>query len=130
MQSRIERFLTTGPWAVVGASKDRSKFGNKVLRAYLEHDYEVGVVHPREDEIEGVHCVRTLADLAPTPLGISIITPPSLALHWVEEAHRLGVSTLWFQPGAESEEALRRAEELGLEVIARGPCILVELAKR
>ncbi|MCA8971706.1 MAG: CoA-binding protein [Planctomycetes bacterium] len=126
----IEAFFKAGPWAVVGASRDPEKFGNKVLRAYLDHSYPISVVHPREDEIEGVACVRSLEELDPIPKSMSIVTPPSVALHWVEEASRLGIERLWFQPGASSEEALTKAAELGLDVLANGPCILVEFRKR
>ena len=129
-KERIERFLNEGPWALVGASQDRSKFGNKVLRAYLAHELELAVVHPREDEIEGVPCARSLAELEPRPASLSIVTPPKLAVHWVREASRLGIHNLWFQPGAESEEALALGEELDLMLLAGGPCILVELDKR
>ncbi len=126
----VDRFLTTGPWAIVGASRDPDKFGNKVLRAYLDHGYRVDIVHPKEDEIEGVKCSRSLDDIEPNPKSLSIVTPPSLALHWVREAKRLGIEQLWFQPGASSSEAIEEAQSSGLGVLANGPCILVEFRKR
>lgn len=127
--SRIERFLAGTRFAVVGASRDRTKFGNRVLRCYAAHGFTVYAVNPREGEaeLEGVPCVPDLASL-PGPIdGLSIVTPPPVTEQLVEEAARLGIPRVWMQPGAESPAALRRAEELGLDPIAGGPCLLVEL---
>lgn len=128
-RARIERFLSGTRFAVVGASRDRSKFGNRVLRCYAAHGFTVYAVNPRESEpeIEGVPCVPDLASL-PGPIdGLSIVTPPAVTEQVVEEAARLGIPRIWMQPGAESPAALRRAEELGLDPIAGGACVLVEL---
>jgi len=127
---RIQEFLAGGPFAVVGASRDRAKYGNKVLRAYLQANKPVFCVHPRETEIEGQKCWPSLAALPETPTGVSIITPPSVTEQIVQEAHARGVRAVWMQPGAESPEAIATAERLGLDVIAGGPCVLVALRFR
>lgn len=129
-QERIDAFLAEGPWAVAGASTNRDKYGNKVLRTYLQHGMEVYAVNPRADEIEGVPCYPDLASLPDGVRGLSIITPPAITEELVEEAARVGIPHLWMQPGAESRRAVQRAEELGLSVIAGGPCLLVVLGFR
>ena len=126
----IEAFLAHPPFAVVGASRDRHKYGNKVLRAYQQRGLPVVAVNPHETEIEGTRCVPRLEDIDPEPGAVSIITPPDITEHVVEEAGRLGIRHLWMQPGAESEAALERAEQLGIEVIAGGPCALVVFGYR
>jgi predicted CoA-binding protein len=129
-RARIDDFLAGGPYAVVGASRDRRKYGNKVLRAYLQRGLAVHVAHPRELEIEGVRAVPSLAALPERVRGLSIITPPEVTERIVVEAAQVGIRRLWMQPGAESEEAVASAAGLGLEVIAGGPCILVLLGFR
>jgi predicted CoA-binding protein len=126
----IEDFLAEGPWAVAGASTDRAKYGNKVLRAYQQTGREVYAVNPRETEVEGAPAVASLADLPVPVRGLSIVTPPAVTEQLVEQAAAEGIVRLWMQPGAESEEALARAEELGLSVIANGPCALVAMNYR
>ena len=74
----IEDFLSDGPWAVVGASTNREKYGNKVLRAYGQSDREAWPINPRATEIEGLPCFPDLASLPGVPRGISIITPPKI----------------------------------------------------
>jgi predicted CoA-binding protein len=130
LRAQIDDFLAGAPHAVVGVSKDRAKYGNKVLRCYLQRGRPVLAVHPTEREIEGVACVRSIAELPPGVRGLSIITPPPVTERVVEEAAKAGIARLWMQPGAESDAALARAEELGLSVIAGGPCLLVVLGYR
>ncbi len=122
---RIQAFLASGPFAVVGASTDREKYGNKVLRCYLQHGREVYPINPRAPEVEGRKAYPSLAALPVRVPAISVITPPAATEQVVREAHAAGVKHVWMQPGAESAEAIRSAEALGMNVIAGGPCLLV-----
>ena len=128
---KIEAFLAEGPWAVVGASTDREKYGNKVLRCYVQNGKTpVHPINPKADEVEGLTAYADLDALPETARAISIITPPKVTEAVVEKAAELGIRHLWMQPGAESDAAIARAEELGLSVIAGGPCLLVVLGYR
>jgi predicted CoA-binding protein len=122
---RIEAFLNSGSFAVVGASTDRSKYGNRVLRCYQQHGRKVHPVNPRAPEVEGLHAYPSLAALPEAVPAISVITPPAATEQVVREAHAAGVKHVWMQPGAESDEAIRTAKALGMNVIAGGPCLLV-----
>ena len=130
IQDLIQSFLASGPFAVVGASTDRSKYGNKVLRCYQQHGREVFPINPKAPEVEGLKAYPSLASL-PVPVGaISVITPPAATEQVVREAAAAGVKHVWMQPGAESEAAIEAARALGLSVIAGGPCLLVVLGYR
>ena len=124
---RIQSFLASGPFAVVGASVNRSKYGNKVLRCYQQHGREVFPINARADEVEGQKAYPSMAAL-PEPLkAISVITPPAITEQVVRDAAAVGVTHIWMQPGAESDAAIRSAEAAGMAVIAGGPCLLVVL---
>jgi predicted CoA-binding protein len=125
LDEKIRAFMSEGPWAVVGASPDRAKYGNKVLRCYQQHGMEVFPINPKAPEVEGLKAYASLADLPVKVAGISVITPPAVTEQVVEAAASAGVKRIWMQPGAESLEAVRRAESLGMDVIWGGPCILV-----
>lgn len=130
LEARIRAFLESGPYAVMGASSNREKYGNKVLRCYLQHGKEVFPINPRAEEIEGLKAYPTLADLPKRVRAISVITPPKVTEAVVQEAIGAGVKHIWMQPGADSPEAIRAAEAAGIEVIAGGPCLLVVLGYR
>ena len=125
--TQIDHFLAQPAFAVVGASRDRSKYGNKVLRCYQQNGRTAYPVNPNADEIEGLACVPDLASLPNQVKAASIITPSKITEKIVEQAAEAGVQHLWMQPGAESKAAVERAAELKLQIIAGGPCILVTL---
>jgi predicted CoA-binding protein len=127
---RIDAFLAGRPHAVAGASTDRGKFGNRVLRAYLRHGMEVYAVNPRASEVEGIRAYPDVLSLPDGLHGISIVTPPPVTEEVVEQAIRRGIRHLWMQPGAESAAAVRRAVAAGLSLVHGGPCLLVELPRR
>jgi predicted CoA-binding protein len=126
-QEKIESFLTNKRFAVVGASRDRSKYGNKVLRVYMQNDLEAVPVNPTATEVEGVPAYRDLESVPGTIDAVSIITPPAVTEHIVEDAIACGIKHIWMQPGAETRKAIQAAEAAGANVIAGGPCILVSL---
>ncbi|EKM54815.1 uncharacterized protein PHACADRAFT_258933 [Phanerochaete carnosa HHB-10118-sp] len=121
-------FLSAPKYAVVGASKDQSKFGTKVLKWYLARDKDATPIHPKEDELEGITALRALTDLPdPTKTSVSIITPAKVTLGVLEQAKALSIPALWLQPGAEDEAVVKYIKEnLADRVIYGGPCILVE----
>lgn len=124
---KVESFLAVGSFVVVGASTNRDKYGNKVLRCYAQHDHPVVGVNPRADEIEGLPCYASLLDVPGSPRAVSIVAPPAFAQQIVSDAVASSVRHLWFQTGSEDAAAIAIAEAHGIEVIAYGPCLLVAL---
>ena len=103
--------------AVVGASADRSKYGNKAVRAYVMQGYEVFPVNPKESQIEGLTVYRSVSEI---PVGLDRVTvflPPALGIKVVEEIARKGTQELFLNPGSESDELIEKARTLGLNVI-------------
>ena len=124
----LRTFLNASSFAVAGASRDRSKYGNKVFRALLASGREVYPINPSSAEIEN-HTAYTSVSVLPKSIdSLSIITPPAVTRRVVTEAIAAGVKNIWMQPGAEDEQASREARAAGLNVIDDGSCILVLLA--
>ncbi|KAF9166759.1 hypothetical protein DFQ26_006973 [Actinomortierella ambigua] len=122
-----EWFSNSQKFAVVGASTNRTKFGNKVLRWYIDNGYTVVPVNPKEKTIEDLACAPNLSSLPGSPADyyVSIITPPAVTKSVLEEAHKNGIQRVWLQPDVDSPEALAFAAEAGLKVLSGGPCVLV-----
>ena len=127
MTPAIATFFQSPVFAVIGASEDRSKFGNKVLRCYLANKKIVIPVNPKAASIEGIPCVASVADLPDAVKSISVITPPAVTEQVVEAATAKGITSIWMQPGAESAAAIERCTAAGINVIADHTCILVVL---
>jgi predicted CoA-binding protein len=104
--------------AVIGASNDRSKFGNKAVRAYLRAGYDVYPVNPNEETIEGLTCYASVLDVPAELDRITVYVPPAVGVKLLDEIAAKGAKEVWLNPGAESDEVVERATELGLRPIA------------
>jgi predicted CoA-binding protein len=113
--------------AVIGASADRAKFGNKCVRAFLEEGYRVHPVNLAESVIEGRPVHRSVLDI-PGPVDLaSFYLRPEIGLRVIEEVARKGIPEVFLNPGAESPELIRRAKELGIRV--RPECSIVAIGR-
>ena len=123
-------FFQLQAFAVVGASEDRAKFGNKVLRCYVQHGYTVTPVNKRSTSIEGLTCVPSLAQWVgsqpPTALGVSLVTPPGVTKIVIEEGYALGLRHFFLQPGTHDKETDAWLRTLPDVAVVKG-CVLVEL---
>lgn len=124
IKRQILLFLSSACFGVVGASANREKYGNKVLRCYLQHKRKAIPVNPKEKIIEGVPCLASVGELPAEVGSLSIITPPRITERIVEEALARGIDNIWMQPGTESPQAVARAREASINVIANGSCLL------
>jgi uncharacterized protein len=112
--------------AILGASADRRKFGNKALRAHQRAGYEVFAVNPKGGQIEGLPVYLRLADVPPAHLDrVSVYLPPPATRAALDEIAGKGCDELWLNPGTSSPEVLQRARALGLNPIEG--CSIVEL---
>ncbi|MBC8357289.1 MAG: CoA-binding protein [Planctomycetes bacterium] len=112
--------------AILGASADRSKFGNKSVRAHLQQGYDVYPVNPRGGEIEGLTVYESLADIPVERLSrISVYLPPHVGLKMLDEVVAKGCDEFWLNPGSDSDEVTAKARELGLDPIIA--CSIVDV---
>lgn len=144
-QEALRRFFHASQYAVVGASADRNKFGNRVLRWYQNHNLPVTPVHPKLSSIEGLQAVRDLSevmDLAADPVeaktSVSVITPPAITLELLKaRASDARIVAFWLQPGAADAPVIQwlqsQPEDVQQRIVWSGPCVLVsgeQLARR
>jgi uncharacterized protein len=109
--------------AVIGASANRAKFGNKAVRAFHHRGYTVWPVNPHETEIEGLRVYRSIADV-PGPVDmVTFYVPPAVGLRVIAEVVAQRPGEVWLNPGSESDELVAQARALGLEPITA--CSLV-----
>ncbi len=104
--------------AILGASTDRKKYGNKSIRAHLEQGYEVFPVNPTAGEVEGLKAYPRLADVPAARLDrVSVYLPPQIGIGVLDQIAAKQPKEVWFNPGSESPELIEKAEALGLPVI-------------
>lgn len=103
--------------AVIGASRNRMKFGNRALRAYERQGFTVIAINPNESEVEGHQTYASVLDV-PGPIDMATVyVPPRHGVRIMEQLAQKGVPEVWLNPGADAPEVVARARELGLNTI-------------
>jgi len=114
--------------AIIGASVNRSKFGNKAVRAYQNQGWEIYPVHPTLTEIEGLLAYPSLDAIPERYLDrVLFYVPPEIGVGILDQIPRKQVDQVWINPGADSPELIERAEQLGLNVIQA--CAIVDIGE-
>ena len=112
--------------AIVGASADRAKFGNKSVRAHLAQGYDVYPVNPKGGEIEGLAAYASIEDVPVETLDrVSMYLPPAVVLQVLDAIAAKGCRELFLNPGSDSAEVVAKAEQLGLNPIIA--CSIVDV---
>lgn len=124
MDKNIQEFIEGKRIAVLGASRSGKKFGNSAATELKERGYQVFLVHPQAQEIDGERCFPSLEALQGQVDGVWICLPPKQTEQALKDAAQAGFDKIWLQQGAESPQALAAAKELGVNPVT-GKCILM-----
>jgi uncharacterized protein len=113
--------------AVIGASSNRRKFGNRALRAYRQQGYTAIPINPNEAEVEGVKTYASVLDIPGTVDMASFYVPPDIGELVIEDVAKKGIPEVWLNPGAESDQLIARARALDIQPIVA--CSIIAIGK-
>tara|TARA_B100001248_G_scaffold55135_1_gene36531 strand:- start:2350 stop:2730 length:381 start_codon:yes stop_codon:yes gene_type:complete len=111
--------------AIVGASNDPKKYGNKILLDLISKGYNVAPVNINEDTIAGIKSYKNVLNLKESPSIINFVVPPSIGLQITKELVKNNFDNFWYQTGAESKEISSFLREKNKSFID-DKCIMVE----
>jgi len=111
-------------YAVVGATRNKDKYGYQIFRILNDYGYKAYAVNPNYDSIEEFPCFPTLADLPEKPGVVVTVVPPDITARIIGEADGLGIGTVWMPPGSGSRAAVEKCEQCGLAHVDEACVIL------
>ena len=109
--------------AILGASTDRSKYGNKAVRAFRAQGFTVVPINPKESVIEGETAYASVLDYPGTIDEASVYLPPAVGVAAMEQIKQKGIPVVWLNPGADGPDVIARARSLGLDTRVAGSII-------
>jgi predicted CoA-binding protein len=103
--------------AVIGASSNPRKFGNRAIRAFRRQGYTVIPINPNEAMVEGLKSYASVLDVPGTIDMATFYVPPEVGRQVMAEVARKGIPEVWLNPGSESPELVQLARSLNVEPI-------------
>ena len=113
-------------WAVVGASTDPDRYGNKIVHSLKKHDFNVLPVAPKYKDIDGIKAYSSILDIEEPVDVVNFVVNPNIGMKVLDECIQKGIKRIWLQPGTVSQELIEKAKAAQVEVIQA--CILVVLS--
>ena len=114
--------------AIVGASTDRTKYGNKAVRAFYQGGWTVYPVNPSVPEVEGLQTYASIIDIPGSIDCISMYVPPKIGKTLLAAIAKKSPREFFLNPGSEDTELVKEAESLGLHPIQA--CSIVNIGLR
>ena len=101
--------------AIIGASNDQTKFGNKAVRAYAMMGHTVFPINPKEKEIEGIETYSSLLKIPYKLDCASLYLPPEVGIKLVGQMKKVVIKEVYINPGAESDELIEALKKAGVK---------------
>ncbi len=124
MEELIKEFMTKKRFAVIGATDNTEKYGNRIFKNLTKRGYEVYPVNPNLKEIEGAKCYPTLSAVPVKVDVVDFVVPPKVTESILEECKKLGLANIWLQPGSESDTAIAFCRDNKFKVVY-GTCVML-----
>lgn len=113
--------------AIIGASADRGKFGNKAVRAFRDANWDVYPVNISEVEIEGIPAYRTIGDVPAKVDRVTMYVSPKVGRTMIDAIAAKAPGEVFFNPGSHDPELIELARQKGLNVICA--CSIINIGK-
>src|SRR2546423_2813651 len=101
--------------AIIGASSNRSKFGNRAVRAFQRQGYTVVPINPHETEVEGLKAYASVLEVPGLIDMATLYVHPEVGEKVIAEIAEKRIPEVWLNPGADSDELIERARALHIK---------------
>lgn len=124
MEELIKEFMDQKRFAVVGATDNPEKYGNRIVKNLRSRGYEVYPVNPKLEEVDGLKCYPSIAGIPVQVDVVDFVVPPNATEEILKQCKDLGLDRIWLQPGSESEAAIAFCQDNNLKVV-HSVCVML-----
>jgi len=124
MQELIKEFMDQKRFAVVGATDNPDKYGNRIVKNLRDRGYEVYPVNPKLEKVEGLRCYPSIVEVPVRVDVVDFVVPPKATEEILKHCKDLGLDRIWLQPGSESEAAIAFCQNNNLKVV-HSVCVML-----
>ena len=125
---RLQIIQNSESVALVGVSSNPIRSSNFVASYLVRTPFRTYPVNPAYDEVLGLKCYDTLADLPEVPHIVDVFRRHDAIPEVVDQAIEVGAKVVWLQLGLRHDEAARKAADAGLLVV-QDRCLKIEHAR-
>jgi hypothetical protein len=124
MQELIQEFMAQKIFAVIGASDNPDKYGNRIVKNLKSRGYKIYPVNPRLEKVEGLKCYPSVASIPEKVDVVDFVVPPAATEATLKECVSLGLRRIWLQPGSESQAAIDFCHANNLKIV-HSVCVMM-----
>lgn len=122
--NQIQKFMAPKKLAIAGVSRNPKKFGGSIFTELKNKGFDLYPINPNADEIQGVKCYKSVADLPADVKHLHIVTRKNETAAVVAEAVKKGMEMIWIQQSSDTPEAIKIAEDAKIQLISH-KCIMM-----
>ncbi len=128
-REKISIFFKSPKFAVVGASRNSSKFGYLIYTGLKKRNFSVIPVNPYADFIDGDACVADISQLNPADTALVLVTHRYDTDRIMQQAVDMGFKQIWVQTDCDTHKTPEYALNSELNVIFK-VCILIVMRSK
>lgn len=125
MENNVKNLLKLQNWAVIGASNKEERYSYKIIQQLVKNGNNVIPIAVKDTTIQGIKAYKSLLDYEGDIDVVNFVVNPKIGLKVLDAVIEKGIKHIWLQPGSESDELVKKAEENGIDVTKA--CVLVVL---
>jgi hypothetical protein len=125
LENLIKSFFEQKTFVIAGSFRDETKYAYKILKILIKKSRKVYPINPGMSEVQGLRCYKSISDISSEIDAVSLVTPPAISEQLLKQCLEKHVKIVWFQPGAESEAAIKFCRDNSIKAI-HGLCLMLE----
>lgn len=111
---------------IIGASEKKHRFANMAMKELLKNGYDVRLVNPFKESVEGYKCYKTVTDITENINTVTLYVNPHKLRNYIEDIVQAKPTRVIMNPGTEDDAMAKILNTAGIEVIHA--CTLVLLS--